>query len=101
MPLIVEFTFEDGTKEIEKIPAQIWRKNENKVTKLFMTTKKAVSIQLDPMKETADINESNNKWPNGTVAEPSKFNIFKAGQSRGRGQSSGVNPMQHAMQKGQ
>jgi len=101
MPLIVEFTFEDGTKETEKIPAQIWRKNENKVSKLFMTTKKAVSIQLDPMKETADINESNNKWPNGTVSEPSKFSIFKAGAGRGRGQSSGVNPMQHAMQKGQ
>jgi hypothetical protein len=101
MPLIVEFTFEDGTKETEKIPAQVWRKNENRVTKVFMTTKKAVSIQLDPLKETADINESNNKWPNGTVAEPSKFNIFKAGAGRGRGQSSGVNPMQHAMQKGQ
>jgi hypothetical protein len=99
MPLIVEFTFEDGTKETEKIPAQVWRKNENRVTKVFMTTKKAVSIQLDPLKETADINESNNKWPNGTVAEPSKFNIFKAGAGRGRGQSSGVNPMQHAMQK--
>jgi hypothetical protein len=101
MPLIVEFTFEDGTKETEKIPAQIWRKNEKKVTRLFMTTKKAVSIQLDPLKETADINESNNKWPNGTVSEPSKFSIFKAGAGRGRGQSSGVNPMQHAMQKGQ
>jgi len=101
MPLIVEFTFEDGSKETEKIPAQVWRKNENKVTKLFMTTKKAVTIQLDPLKETADINESNNKWPSGTVAEPSKFSIFKTGAGRGRGQSSGVNPMQHAMQKGQ
>lgn len=101
MPIIVEFAFEDGTKETQKIPAQIWRKNENSVTKLFITRKKAVSIKLDPMKETADINEANNIWPkNGAVAaEPSKFAIFKAA-NRQRGQSQGVNPMQNALQKG-
>ena len=64
MPIIVEFTFADGTKETQKLSAQIWRKNENKVTSVFLTNKKAVSIQLDPMRETADIDESNNKWPN-------------------------------------
>lgn len=101
MPIIVEFAFEDGTKETQRIPAQIWRKNENSVTKLFLTRKKAVSIKLDPMKETADINEANNVWPkNGAVAaEPSKFAIFKAA-NRQRGQSQGVNPMQNALQKG-
>ncbi len=100
MPIILEFTFEDGTKQVEKIPAQIWRKNELKVTKLFMTNKKAVKIQLDPMRETADINETNNSWPkNGATMEPSKFALFKAGAGRGRGQSSGTNPMQNAMQK--
>ncbi|MFX6031780.1 hypothetical protein ABTE99_19590, partial [Acinetobacter baumannii] len=77
MPIIVEFTYEDGTKETEKIPAQIWRKNENKVTKLFASLKKVKSIKLDPLRETADINEGNNSWPSGTV-EPSKFQLFKA-----------------------
>ncbi len=99
MPIILEFTFEDGTKQVEKIPAQIWRKNELKVTKLFMTNKKAVKIQLDPMRETADINEANNSWPKNGTMEPSKFSLFKAGAARGRGQSSGTNPMQNAMQK--
>lgn len=97
MPIIVEFTFEDGTKQLERIPAQIWRKNENKVTKLFLTNKKATKIQLDPLRETADINEANNKWP--ASAEPSKFSLFKGGAGRGRGQSSGMNPMQNALQK--
>jgi hypothetical protein len=92
MPIIVEFTFEDGTKQLEKIPAQIWRKNENKVSKVFMTNKKATGIKLDPMRETADINESNNVWGN-VDAEPSKFSIFKA-KAAVRGQSSGLNPMQ-------
>jgi tRNA U34 5-methylaminomethyl-2-thiouridine-forming methyltransferase MnmC len=96
MPIIVEFTFEDGTKETKRIPAQIWRKNENKVTKVFLTSKKAVSIKLDPMRETADIDESNNSWPN--VAEASKFNLFKF-KSMGRGQSSGLSPMQAAASK--
>ena len=100
MPIIVEFSFEDGTKETERIPAQIWRLNENNVTKLFMTKKKAVSIKLDPMKETADINESNNVWPKGTATdEPSKFAIFKARAGAGRGQSQGPNPMQNAQKK--
>ncbi len=96
MPIIVEFTFEDGTREIEKIPAQIWRKNENNVSKVFLTKKKAVHIQLDPMRETADINESNNSWPNVTV--PSRFSLFKAKLAT-RGQSQGQNPMQNAAQK--
>jgi len=100
MPIIVEFTFEDGTTETERIPAQIWRKNEQKVTKLFMTTKKAKAIKVDPMRETADINEGNNSWPkNGVTPEPSKFSLFKSGAGRARGASFGVNPMQNAMQK--
>ncbi len=90
MPIIVEFTFVDGTKEVTKYAAQIWRKNENKLTKVFLTNKKAVSIKLDPMRETADIDESNNSWPN--VSEPSKFTMFKA-KAMGRGQSFGLSPM--------
>jgi hypothetical protein len=96
MPIIVEFTFADGTKETKRIPAQIWRKNENKVTKVFYTNKKAVSIKLDPMRETADIDENNNSWPK--VAEPSKFTLFKT-KSVGRGQSIGLSPMQAAANK--
>jgi len=96
MPIIVEFTFEDGTKEVTKYAAQIWRKNENKLTKVFLTNKKAVSIKLDPMRETADIDESNNSWPN--VSEPSKFTMFKA-KAMGRGQSFGLSPMAAAADK--
>jgi len=99
MPLIVEFTFEDGTKQVERIPAQVWRLNENKVTKLFITTKKATAIKLDPYRETADIDESNNSWPKLNDNEPSKFAIFKARAGAGRGQSTGMNPMQKAMEK--
>ncbi len=99
MPIIVEFTLEDGTKQTETIPVQIWRKNENKVTKLFLTKQKATSIKLDPMRVTADIDESNNSWPK--INDNSKFAIFKArlANGRGGGAPAGMNPMQ-AAQKG-
>jgi hypothetical protein len=97
MPIIVEFTYKDGTKETERIGAQIWRKNENKVSRVFMSRKEVASIKLDPMRETADINETNNFWGN-VSAEPSKFTLFKQ-RTMGRGQSFGLNPMQAAQEK--
>ncbi|MFM7839568.1 MAG: M1 family aminopeptidase, partial [Chitinophagaceae bacterium] len=97
MPLIVEFTYKDGTKEVDRVPAQVWRLNEQKVTKVFMKDKEVASIKLDPLKETADINESNNGW--GTIAEASKFSTFKSKMGNARGQSQGANPMQKAAEK--
>jgi hypothetical protein len=97
MPIIVEFTFKDGTKEVDRIPAQVWRYNENKVTKVFMKDKEVASIKLDPMRETADINESNNTW--GSIPAPSKFQVYKVKQQSARGQSTGINPMQKAKEK--
>ena len=74
-PIIIEWTFEDGTTEIQRISEQIWRKNEEKFTKVFVKDKEVTGIVIDPYKETADIDESNNNWP---VKEmPSRFQVFK------------------------
>ena len=100
MPIILEFTFEDGTKLYDKSSAQIWRLNEQKVSKTYYFDKKLKSIQLDPMRETADIDTNNNLWSNnGSGTETSKFQLFKQKQEGGpvRGSSNGkVNPMQAA-----
>ncbi len=96
MPIIIEWTFKDGSKETDRIPAQIWRLNESKVVKAFMKDKEVASIKLDPLRETADIDESNNGW--GEMAAPSRFQVFKSTQ-QGRGQSTGGNPMQKANEK--
>ncbi|RYE57058.1 MAG: M1 family peptidase, partial [Sphingobacteriales bacterium] len=96
MPVIVEWTFKDGSKEIDRIPAQIWRLNEQKITKVFMKDKEVASVRLDPMREIADIDESNNTW--GNITTSSKFTLFKQRQ-QARGQSSGLNPMQKAQEK--
>lgn len=92
-PLIIEWTFADGSKETDRISAYIWRKNEYHVTKVFAKDKEVVSIKLDPLRETADIDEANNSWPR--VSTPSKFELFRQ-QERPRGASAGVNPMQKA-----
>ena len=97
MPVILEFTFEDGSKLRDRSSAQIWRHNEKKVSKTFYFDKKIKSIQLDPMRETADIDTSNNFWSNdGSSSETSKFHVFKEKQNATvRGGANGkVNPMQ-------
>jgi hypothetical protein len=95
MPVIIEWTFVDGTKEVETLPAYIWRKNEYKFTKVFGKDKMVKSILVDPYRETADINEGNNMWPRTAV--PSKFELFKM-EAPVRGASTGGNPMQRARQ---
>ena len=97
MPVIIEWTYTDGTKEIERIPAQIWRLNENKITKAFIKDKEVSSVKLDPNRETADIDESNNSWPK--VPEQTKFQIYKARQQQQRMIPNANNPMQKAAEK--
>jgi len=71
MPIIVELTYEDGTTETQKFPAQIWRMNDKEVSRTFATQKAIVKIQIDPKLETADIDVTNNTWPKEEVK--SKF----------------------------
>jgi hypothetical protein len=95
MPIILEWTYKDGTKEIERIPVQVWRKNEKNVIKTFMKDKEVASIKLDPYRETADIDETNNTY--GDIKEPSKFKLFK--QKQNMTPAPGINPMQKAQEK--
>lgn len=96
MPLIIQFNYTDGTSEIERIPAEIWRLNEWEVSKVFAKKKEVSNIVLDPLRETADIDESNNYWPRQFV--PSRFEMFK-GSGGVRGASRGDNPMKKAQKK--
>lgn len=74
-PLIVEFTFKDESKQIERIPAEIWRKNEYEVTKVFAMDKEVTNIVVDPNLETADTNTEDNVFPK--IEKASKFDEFK------------------------
>ena len=92
MPVIVEWTFADGTKEVDRIPAEIWRKNELQISKVFMKNKEVKAVLIDPMRETADINEANNRWP--AVGAPSRFQLFKGGFRNRNAGAALPNPMQ-------
>jgi hypothetical protein len=93
MPIIIQWNYMDGSSETEYISAYIWRKNEHKVVKSFGKDKEVASIVLDPYKETADIDESNNLWPKAEL--PTRLEIFKA-KTVGRGEGNDNNPMQRS-----
>ena len=63
MPIIVELTYENGQTEMVRLPAEIWRRNPKTVTKLFISPKKLVGVEVDPRWETADVDRSDNALP--------------------------------------
>ncbi|WP_299255121.1 M1 family metallopeptidase [uncultured Aquimarina sp.] len=75
MPLIVEYTYEDGTSETVTYPAEIWRKNDAAVKRAIASEKAIAKILVDPNQETADIDTSNNSWPQNKKL--GKFDKFK------------------------
>jgi hypothetical protein len=74
MPIIVELTFDDGTKKRHTFPAQIWMKNDVSVKRIFAVAKEITSIVVDPDFETADVDTSNNSWPK---RGSNRFEMFK------------------------
>jgi hypothetical protein len=89
MPIILNFSFKDNSNEVIKIPAEIWKKNDLEISKVFAFDKEVTQIELDPFMETADTDRSNNFWPQ--QLEASKFELYKYKNRRDRPSS---NPMQ-------
>jgi aminopeptidase N len=75
MPLIVEYSYADGTKERVTYPVQLWRKNDASVKKVIASDKELVGVTVDPDLETADVNVDNNSWPK--KESTSDFDKFK------------------------
>jgi hypothetical protein len=74
MPVILEWEYTDGTNEVERIPAEIWRISDD-IAKVFVKRKEVVRVTLDPFLETADCDLNNNSWPPRMV--PTRFDVFK------------------------
>lgn len=88
MPIFLDFTLENNTHQLIKIPAEIWMKNNTQITKVFAFDKEVKQIELDPFLETADTDRNNNFWP--VKMEPTKFELY---QYKNRRDRSGSNPM--------
>ncbi|MEM9645330.1 MAG: M1 family metallopeptidase, partial [Planctomycetota bacterium] len=80
MPVIFRVSYTDSTSEIIHVPAQIWRANSRRARKLIITEKEIVRIEVDPRRETADTDISNNHFPPKIV--PSRFKLYKSGKKR-------------------
>jgi hypothetical protein len=75
-PLVLEITLASGKKTIERVPAEVWRYNPKKITKLIILDEPMTSLVQDPYWETADIDTSNNAWPRKPAQ--SRLELFKS-----------------------
>ena len=89
MPVILEWTYEDGSTEVDRIPAEIWKMNDTEVTKVFVKSKQMQSLALDPYLEIADTDRSDNDFP-PRAQPPSRFELYE------RNSRDSENPMQRA-----
>jgi len=80
MPLIIQINYTDQSSEIIRIPAEIWRRHEVNVSKVFILDKEVSSFRLDPLLETADTDLYNNAWPREVI--PSRYDLFKERKMR-------------------
>lgn len=76
MPVILEFEFEDKSADLIHIPAEIWKMDDETITKVFHFEKKVTQITLDPNLETADVELNNNYFPRQRIE--SKFELYKS-----------------------
>jgi aminopeptidase N len=62
MPVLLEITYEDDSKDRVKLPVEIWQRGDS-WSYLHKTSKKVKSIEIDPDKVITDINLGNDHWP--------------------------------------
>ena len=81
MPIILELTFADGSTEMMRIPAEIWRRTPKAVKKLIVTDRELTQVVMDPRWETADVEIENNYYPRRII--PSRIEAFKTPDREG------------------
>ncbi|MFD0835140.1 M1 family metallopeptidase [Mariniflexile aquimaris] len=79
MPVTIEWQFTDGSIEIDRLPAEVWRSNEYEIKKTFIKAKEVQKVTLDPNFEFADTDTSNNSFPK--AEHQSDFESFKKKQN--------------------
>ncbi|MGL1957156.1 MAG: M1 family metallopeptidase [Colwellia sp.] len=75
MPIILDITYVDNTTEHVYIPAEVWRSNSKKLSKLLIREKEIKEIILDEKWQTADTDINNNYWPARAIK--SRFELYK------------------------
>ena len=74
-PLPLAITLADGRVERLEVPAEIWRRNNDRVTKLLISSSPLQSIEFDPDHQTADVDVADNSFPRKLVK--SRLELYK------------------------
>jgi hypothetical protein len=82
MPIIIEVEYADGSKQVIRYPAEIWRRYPDNIKKLLVSDKDIRNIVIDPLRETADADIENNYYPRRII--PSRIESFKFGGGSSR-----------------
>nr|WP_252009914.1 M1 family metallopeptidase [Ferrimonas sp. SCSIO 43195] len=77
MPILLELSYDDGSREHLTLPAEIWVKNASQVTSMLIRPKdkQLTQVVVDPHWQTADVDTSNNHFPR--QIQPSRLQLFK------------------------
>ncbi len=75
-PLPLKITYANGEIEELMIPAEIWRRDSEAVTKLLVRKKQIKTIELDPAHQTADADYNNNTFP--PSLKSSRIELYKS-----------------------
>ncbi|HAW96424.1 MAG TPA: hypothetical protein DCX60_09120, partial [Phycisphaerales bacterium] len=62
-PLPLSLVWEDGSIEEVMLPAEIWKRNPETFSKLFLSDQSLVSVRFDDRRQTADVDRTNNVYP--------------------------------------
>ena len=74
LPLIIEY--EDASKRNLVLPAEIWRRNAKRITRMMIDSKPIARIRLDVDHQTADADFANNVFP--PEITQSRFALYKS-----------------------
>ncbi len=80
MPILLELSYADGTRENINLPAEVWKNNPKKITTRVMSEKELISVTVDPRWQTADVDVENNTYPRRII--PSRLEVFKGRKTR-------------------
>ena len=63
MPLPLEVTYESGRTQLITLPAEVWKLDSEKYSKMLVSEDAVVRVELDPFREIADADRTNNMYP--------------------------------------
>ena len=97
MPVVIQIEYTDDSTEVRRFPSEIWRQNNEQITKLLVVEKPIKQLSIDPLWETADIDVTNNFFPRRIEDEDVGISNFDP--RRGGSLDRRSNPMQEALER--